>query len=140
MSSFVTPLVVSPLASGRRWRLVFPFTYHRGSKRSNKIIKVPKGFDTDFASIPKLLWLFPYWAKYSKASVLHDFLYWLAHQPVDVILSYFYKINIARKEADDIFHEAMLVEWRDHRLGVLLAHIEYRGVRLFGWLAWEIKK
>ncbi len=127
MSSFVTPLVVSPLASGRRWRLFLPFTYHRGSKRSNKIIKVPKGFDTDFASIPKFLWLFPCWAKFNKPSPLHDWLY----QTKQIMGK-----PITRKEADRIFYEAMLVAFRKHKSGRLIAFIEYWSVRLFGQLAW----
>ena len=138
-SSFTTDIAVW-LKGGTRWPLVFPFTYHVGSKRSNKIIKVPAGFDTDFASIPKFLWWLPSWAKFSKASVLHDYLYWLAHQPIRVIQDHYYKIYITRKEADDIFLEAMLVAWRDHKLGKILAHIFYWAVRLFSWIAWERKK
>jgi len=125
MSSFTTDVAVW-LNGGKRWSLVFPFTYHIGSKRSNKIISVPIGFTTDFASIPKFLWFLPYWAKFSKASVLHDWSY--------------QKQDRTRKEADDIFLEAMLVSWHNHRRGKLLAHIEYWAVRLFGWVAWERKK
>lgn len=125
MSSFVTPLVVSPLPSGRRWSLFLPFTYHIGSKYSRDVIAVPAGFTTDFASIPKFLWFLPYWAKFSKASVLHDYCY--------------RKQDRTRKEADDIFYEAMLVSWRNHRLGKLLAWLEYTGVRWFGWMAWRGK-
>ena len=124
--SFTTPLVVSPLPSGKRWELVFSFRYHVGSKYSRDIVAVPSGFRMDFASIPKFLWFLPYWAKYSKASVLHDWFY--------------QKQDRTRKEADDIFLEAMLVSWRNHRLGKLLAHTFYWAVRLFGWIAWERKK
>ena len=125
MSSFTTDIAVW-LKDGRRWCLVFPFTYHQGSKRSNRVIKVPAGFDTDFASIPKFLWFLPYWAKFSKASVLHDYLYRTQDR--------------SRKEADLIFLEAMLVAWRKHKLGNILAQIEYQAVRIFGWAAWKGKE
>jgi len=120
MSTFTTPLIVSPLPDGRKWRLVRPFSYHIGSKYSRDIIWVPAGFVTDFASVPWVLWTFlPYWGKYGKAAVLHDYLY--------------QTYSRTRKEADDIFYEAMLVggtkPWK--------AKIMHWGVRLFGWLAWQ---
>lgn len=127
MNSFTTPLVVSPI-DGKRWRIVFPFTYHIGSKYSNTYVSVATGFETDFASIPRFLWFLPYWAKYNKPSPLHDWLYWskkVMGKP------------ITRKEADDIFYEAMLVDFRHHKTGKLIALIEYWAVRLFGWLAWK---
>ena len=126
-SSFISPLAVSPLPDGRRWRLVFPFLYHVGSRYSQEVIKVPAEFITDFASIPKFLWWLPSWAKYIKAAVLHDWLYVtqnIAGKP------------ITRKYADQIFLEAMLIEWRHHCSRYVMAYIEYYSVRIFGWLAW----
>jgi len=123
MSSFTTPLIVSPMPDGRRWRLVFPFTYHIGSKYSNKYIHVPEGFVTDFASIPWVFWAFlPYWGKYGKAAVIHDHIY-QNHK----------RLKINRRRADDIFYEAMIVggtkKWK--------AQVIYRAVRLFSCLAWK---
>ena len=119
MSSFTTPLIVSPMPDGRKWRLFKEFTYHIGSGYSNDYVHVPTGFITDFASVPWVLWAWlPSWGKYGKAAVVHDYLY-RTHQR-------------SRKEADDIFYEAMLVggtkQWK--------AKIIHYGVRLFGWLAW----
>lgn len=127
-NSFKTPLVVSPMPDGRKWRLVYPFTYHIGSEYSHRYIQVPAGFITDFASFPVFLWRFlmwwlPMWAKYNKAPIVHDYLYQS-------------KIS-TRKEADDIFLEAMLVSWKGRRFGKFIACMEYWGVRLFGWLAWR---
>lgn len=125
MSSFTTPLVVSPLPDGRRWRLVFQFRYHIGKRWSENVIIVPVGFVTDFASIPWLFWAFlPSWGKYGKAAVIHDFLYQSHNYP---------EMSHSRKEADDIFYEAMLVEGTKH----WKARVMYIGVRLFGWLAWK---
>jgi len=43
---------------------------------------------------------------------------------------------ITRKKADQVFLEAMLIEWRHHRSRYVMAYIEYWMVRLFGWVAW----
>ena len=126
MSSFTTALIVA-LGDGRRWRVVYPFTYRVGSKDSLECITVPANFDTDFASVPKILWFLPYWAKYNKPGPLHDYLY-----KVKQIMGQ----PITRKRADDIFYESMLVDFRDHRSGPVIAWLEYRAVRLFAWMAW----
>jgi len=132
MSSFTTDLIVSPI-DGRHWRLVLPFTYHLGSEFSNIYISVKAGAVTDFASFPTiiwrgLMWWLPYWAKYSKPSVLHDHLY-RSKQVMGM--------PITRKQADLVFYDAMLVAWRKYKLGKPIAKMEYFGVRLFGGLAWK---
>ena len=128
MSSFTSPLWVSPMLDGRRWRLIRRFSYHVGSKYSRTFINVPKGFETDFASIPKFLFFLPLWSKYNKSPVLHDWLYYhkqIMGKPIN------------RKRADQVFLEAMLTEWRNHRSRHILAFIEYWAVRVFGWFAWR---
>lgn len=132
MSSFTSPLIVSVLPDGKNWRLERPFTFHIGSRYSRSYIRVPRYFLTDWASIPKLIfWLMPWWAKFNKASVLHDWLY-----RVKAIMNK----PITRKEADDTWLEAMFVDFRSHRSGRPVAFIEYWAVRLFGWLAWHRKR
>ena len=120
MSSFTTPLVVSPLPDGRRWKLVRQFTYHVGSKYSRDYIIVPAGFVTDFASSPsQVWWLIPPWGRYGKAAVVHDYLYQTHLR--------------TREEADNIFRESMEVLGVDKRR----VFIMYWGVRLFGWLGYH---
>ena len=127
MSSFTTPLVVQHI-DGKKWRLCREFTYRLGSQWSNKYIHVPAGFVTDFASIPKFIMPFlPWWAKYQKGAILHDWLY---------LVKYMMGRNVTRKEADDIFYEAMMVGFRHHISGKVVAWIEYKVVRMFSWLAW----
>ncbi len=129
MSSFTTPLIVSPQPNGRDWKLFRSFTYHIGTKYSQEYIRVPAGFITDFATIPKLfLWWLPYWAKYNKAAPLHDQLY-----EIGEIMGR----SITRKEADDIFYEAMFVDFRHHKFGKVVAFLEYIVVRLFAFWAWK---
>ncbi len=122
MSSFTTSLVVSPLVDGHRWRLENSFIYHVGTKYSKNKIVVPKGFITDFASVPFLFWsILPPFGKYTKSTVLHD---WLYHSH-----------ERSRLESDAIFYEAMTVEgvvpWK--------ASVMYGAVRVFGWLSWRAK-
>ncbi len=129
MSSFTSVLCVTPRGDGRTWKLTRPFTYHIGTKFSRHYIRVAVGFETDFASIPKFVfWLLPWWAKFNKSSVLHDWLY-----QVKVIKGK----SITRKEADDVFLEAMLLDWEVHNHHALWAYIEYWVVRFFGFRAWH---
>ena len=128
MSSFTSELWATPLDNGRDWKIVRPYTFHVGSQHSRQCVKVPKGFITDFASIPRFFWFLPDWATYNKAAPPHDLLYktkQLGGKP------------ITRKWADNIFLEAMLVAFRCHRAGYVIARIEYYAVRLFGWLVWR---
>uniref|UniRef100_A0A6M3J8R7 DUF1353 domain-containing protein n=1 Tax=viral metagenome TaxID=1070528 RepID=A0A6M3J8R7_9ZZZZ len=119
MSSFTSPLIVTPLPDGRSWKLVQEFDYYIGKESNQNIIHVPEGFVTDFASVPRPLWfLMPPWGVYGKAAVIHDY-------------GYSTKIR-TRKETDQIFLEGMLVlgtpKW--------MAKLMYFAVDKFGWLAW----
>ena len=55
-----------------RWRLVEDFGYQ---SEAGNILVVPAGFETNFASVPRLLWpILPLSdAVYDKAAVLHDY-------------------------------------------------------------------
>jgi hypothetical protein len=127
MSSFTTPLFVE-FIDGKRWKLHRAFQYHVGSKYSKVVIKVPAGFIFDFASIPQIIlgiffWLLPWWAKFNKASLVHDWLY----------RNHYY----SRAMADLIFYEAMLVAFRARVSGKVVAWLEYKAVRLLGQLAYR---
>lgn len=120
MSFFTESLVVSPLSDGRTWVILRPFSYDVGIEGSGDTVRVRTGFMTDFASIPRLLWIFlPCWGKYGNAAVIHDWLYWSQKR--------------SRKEADSIMLEGMTVlevpVWQKYSI--------YSAVRAFGWLAWK---
>lgn len=124
MSSFTTPLRVEALDDGERWKILEPFVYELGEKGSGKEIRIPVGFVTDFASIPKVFWsvVGAPWGTYGKAAVLHDYLY--ATQPCP------------RARADEIFLEAMSVLGVDEDLRQSI----YSAVRLGGAAAWKAHK
>lgn len=108
MSSFTTPLIVEPINS-KEWELKEEFEYHIGYKDSDFFIRVPAGFVTDFATVPRIFWwLLPPWGKYGKACVVHDYMcmykYIYRRTPNGVV-----KMNIPRAKADKIFLEAMEV-------------------------------
>lgn len=96
MSSFTNPLIVKVLDNGAEYQLVEGFEYYREYRKLPNII-VPKGFVTDFASVPRIFWsIFPPFGRYSKSAVLHDYLCKLFHNG-----------EFKRKDADDIFLESM---------------------------------
>lgn len=125
MSKFTSPLIVSPLPDGKRWKLIESFSYYVGKQSGLNnhgiIIEVPKGFVTDFASIPKIFWsiLGHPMGKYAAAAVLHDFMYFLK--------------TFSRKISDQIFENAMKIlkvpKWK--------RKIIYYAVRVGGKWAWK---
>jgi len=123
MSKFTDILTVSPLADGKTWVTRKEFGYDIGEEGSGNSIDVPIGFKTDFASVPRLLWVFiPRWGKYGNAAVIHDYCYWAQ--------------RFSREDSDRIFREGMEVlevpKWK-----ILLM---YWAVRLGGGLAWAGNK
>ena len=120
MGKFLTTLDVN-FVDGEYWKLCFPLSYNVDDV--NDIITVPKGFITDFASVPPVCnWFIPKSGEYDPAAVIHDWLYFKKERP--------------RSECDGIFCEAMKV------LGVniLKAQIMYLSLRVFGWISWKFKK
>lgn len=83
-------------------------------------LTVQKGFQTDFASIPRGLWnILPKLDRHLLAAVLHDYLYKTA--------------LVSRPEADAIFLDAM----RDLGVPGWKRWAMYLAVRLFGRAAWN---
>lgn len=101
------------------WELLEDLEYRVGGLDSTDIIIVPKGYHTDFASVPRAFWpVFPPFGRYSPAAVIHDFLYGGRRR--------------SRKECDKIFLEAMEVM----EVNWITRHTMYRAVRMFGWAAY----
>lgn len=120
-SKFTSPLIVSPLTDGKRWKLIEPFSYYV-DKKDGIIITVPAGFISDGASIPRIFWSIigsPWTGKYISAAILHDYLYYMK--------------TFSREKSDLIFLEAMKI------LGVskLKRKIIYYAVRAGGRFAWK---
>lgn len=116
MSSFTSDLRVKVLDNGDRYEILDEFVYYRDDNRSIKL-KVPVGYVTDFATVPRIFWsIFPPFGKYTKAAVLHDMLCdaFLEKKTWDTVLTVDSEVKaedrlkfVTRKEADEIFKEAM---------------------------------
>lgn len=120
-ANFESSLAVEPIpGDDLRWRLIRPLIYRVHSGRGQLSITVPRGFVTDFASIPRVFWrvILPT-GSHREAAVIHDYLYAVGDRHKAV--------------ADAIFLEAMTVlgvpRWR--RWAMFFA------VLCFGWHAWN---
>lgn len=108
---FVTELNATPLRTDKTW---WRFWVHRQKWRLNSdlvfysakfslLITVPKGFVTDFASVPRVPIVFTLTGDTAhRAATIHDFLY-----SVKGKIGGSRKIILSRKECDAIFYEAM---------------------------------
>ncbi|PKN19154.1 MAG: hypothetical protein CVU71_08895 [Deltaproteobacteria bacterium HGW-Deltaproteobacteria-6] len=116
-----TSPTVQPFLNNRDWILVRNLEYSIGN--SGVKISVPKGFVTDFASVPRILWpiLSPY-ENYSRAAIVHDYLYWTQ--------------KCTRKQADNIFLMAM----KESSVSKRKCYTVYQGVRKGGEPAWNSNK
>lgn len=87
---------------------------------TGKTIHVPRGFVTDFASVPSTFWAWmPPTGRYGLPAIVHDWLYW--------------EQSLPRSAADDIFYNALselgVSNWR--------RFVIYRTVRWFGGKYWR---
>ena len=127
MTSFTKPLIVKKIDKG--WVVQSNFEYHVGEEGSHERIKIPIGFCTDFASVPRLFWMIiPPDGRYTQAAVVHDYLY--------SQLGNLGKIAYTRGECDGIFLEAMKVL----KVPFWKRRVMYRAVRIFGGIGWRIHK
>jgi hypothetical protein len=116
MNRFPKPLLLEWVAP-RKAILIRSFVFISPTRGK---VTVEKGFDTDYASIPRVFWsIYPPDGDYSPAAVVHDSDYW--------------KQKVTREVADATFLEGM------ETLGVPWARRQliYRSVRAFGWMAWN---
>lgn len=83
----------------------------------DKLYIIPKDFETDLASIPRLLWpiFAPQYSGFVAPAILHDYLYRCNN-------------NITRQFADEVLYSALITE----HVTAFTASKFYLGVRLFG--------
>ncbi|HEY4533122.1 MAG TPA: DUF1353 domain-containing protein [Fusobacterium sp.] len=117
----VTKLILHPLVNGEKNELYQEYVYEINGYQ----IKVPQGFVTDLASVPRIFWsIFPPFGKYTPAAIVHDFLY-----------SKFNDTGINRTLADRIF----LLIMKELGVGYLKRNTMYKAVRVFGESSWKEK-
>lgn len=118
---FLTPLVAAAIDSGD-WELTEDLKYQTPA---GQILKVPRGFRCDLASIPRVFQLLiPVNDRHRQAATLHDWLYHLQ--------GHINGHDFTREQCDLIFLTAMqetgVPRWK--RYSMFLA------VRIGGWGAW----
>ena len=95
---------------------------------------VPAGFDTDLASVPRVLWwLIAPGGRHGRAAVCHDFLYRVRPRVGYEAAGFRCEMELARGQADRAFREAM----REDGVGAVRAWTMWLMVRLFGWASWR---
>lgn len=115
---FLTRLKIEDTPTPDIWRVASPLVWDSG--RNDRLI-VPEGFETDLASIPRLLRNLPFLDPNGisrRPAVLHD---WLYHFGKD------------RLQADSVLRDALLFEGASR----LVAQVFYAGVRLGGRSSWR---
>jgi len=118
MSEFTEPLIAE-LVGRNLWKVYKDFEYHIGTYPSEEIIKVPVGFITNFASVPRIFWsLISPVDNHGKAAVVHDFCYATQYT--------------SKRRCDDIFYEGLRVL----NVPKFKAVCMYWAVRIGGWFAW----
>ena len=114
--------LVRGFPDGSNW-MIQSHLIHEVGKNSPYIVIVPRGFVTDFASIPQPLQLLrgrlSTTGRYGNAAVVHDYLYW--------------RHDCTRAQADNILAIAM----KDADVPLLERKIVYEAVRQFGQSAWD---
>ena len=113
---FLTGLSADYSYADKRWVLTKPLVYQT---QSSAKFEVPVGHSTDLDSVPRIPFVYAYLkGRAVRSAVLHDYLY---------------SMYFPRKQADKIFLAAM----KEEGIGFFRRHVIYRGVRMFGWLAYR---
>jgi hypothetical protein len=117
---------VRAFPDGAHWMLQSPLIHETGKNTPYRVIVVPRGFVTDFASIPRplqvLRGLLPTTERYGIAALVHDYLYW--------------RQDCTREQSDNIMEQAMM----EAGVPLLERRIIREGVRQFGQSAWEANR
>lgn len=128
MNNFLGDLLIK-YVDGKRWEVAEGFTYRIGDPNSRVYVRIPTGFVTDFASMPLGIVFKSPGGKWDKPAVVHDVLYKRGYADGSCQV----RRSVTRRDADDIFKEAMAVAG----VNWLARQIIYAGVRLGGFRAWN---
>jgi hypothetical protein len=111
------PVDFRPVSNSKNWIVKEPLVYEVGI--SHDSVTVPRGFVTDFATIPPILQsLIQQNGPHLLPAVIHDYLYW--------------RQTCTRDQADQIFLLAMT----ENKVSTAERTAMYQAVRAVGELAW----
>lgn len=128
MGKFVTPLRAEKL-SERNWELLEALIYK--SDTLSDYIVVPKNFVTNFASVPRIPFMYLLFGGIGdEAATLHDWLY-----------STLCSIDVSRAKADKILRgviiECLTKDGKAKWKAILIAYAMWAGVRIGGASHWK---
>lgn len=128
MGKFVTPLRAEKL-SERNWELLEALIYK--SDTLSDYIVVPKNFVTNFASVPRIPFMYLLFGGIGdEAATLHDWLY-----------STLCSIDVSRTKADKILRgviiECLTKDGKAKWKAILIAYAMWAGVRIGGASHWK---
>jgi hypothetical protein len=126
MSKFIGELVVEVVDDDAQGKFELHQSLTFVSTKKHKIITVPKGFITDFCSVPWIPGIYELLGgKARKSGTVHDYLYSKPHNK-----------GVRRMTADTMLREMVQIEG----IPVWQSWLFYLAVRLFGWWFWYRKK
>ena len=121
MGRFLNPLTMTKVGA-YRWLVTDALTFE--SDLFHGCFVVPRGFQTDLASIPRLAWaVVPKVGQHDRAAVLHDAAYAGALTTVKGR-----RVRCAKHVADDLFAEAL----RADQVNPVLRALMVTAVRAYG--------
>lgn len=103
-------------------RNIYPgFGIQQHKQMFETVVTVPKGFDTDYSSIPWFAWaVMGRWDRHDLAGVCHD---------------YAYRMQVPRPRADHIWQ--IVATSGQRRVGPVRGFVGWLGLRLGGWAAYR---
>ena len=124
MSEFLSELDTHLLDDDCIWELGAPLIYE--SDVLKQTVTVPKGFQTDFASVPRIPIVYMLWGdRAHREAVIHDYLYRIDSKPI-----------VEFGMANDVFLEAMGCRGK----GLFVRKAMYWGVCMGGLSSYHKKK
>jgi hypothetical protein len=123
---FPFPLMGQWDLSGERFTTTCPFVYDDAAKGWR--VYVPAGLETDFSSIPRVVWAWFPKTQFPAAGVVHDHLYRHPYAFVGGV-----RVRLSRGQCDDMWRRVLDLSGcrRTKRLSAWL------GLRAGGWAAWN---
>jgi hypothetical protein len=119
----IRPPFIVPFGDWDYFYLAGNLDWEPNKGQNYKPVRVPRGFVTDLASVPRAFWsILTPTGRYAYAAVVHDYLYWTQER--------------SRRDADEIFRIAM----EDAKTPTATLLTLYNAVRAVGGLAWDANK
>lgn len=98
-----------------KWTVMREFSFYFTIDGEKRTVIIPKGFVTDFASTPRILYpLLPPTGKHNRAALAHDYLYSIG--------------RFSRKHSDQAFYQLLGA----CKVNKTISELAYWGLRLFG--------